>query len=322
MDEIGRISAGVKPPRNGPEWASGFAKFFLPPTVERAAHAGAVERRGRVRAQLERAVRTMRTAERAESVDLQVRLARQAARELVDAHAATQLSCDDEPLSSLANLPGAARHTRAIASLRGQDSTAEPGKLEYDDLVRLFVWLEHRIEARSPREVWLTRCLRCGTPLLLLASAAWFAAAPRNIALGKPVSASTISGHTPAAPLAKDTLYRVVDGRQIEPSLAVHTELEPKPWVKVDLGKPHRIDHVVVYPRSDCCLGEKQLPIVLELSSDDQRFEIVSSSSTVASVDFPWRFATAGATARYVRVSTDSKEPRIIVLGEIEVYGR
>jgi hypothetical protein len=164
--------------------------------------------------------------------------------------------------------------------------------------------------------------VRCATPLALLVSIAWFVVAPKNVALGKPVSASSTAWYTPAAPFAKDALYRVVDGRQRERSFAIHTELETKPWVEVDLGKPYRIDRVVAYPRTDCCFGEEQLPIVVELSKDNQRFEVVSRNSTPATVDFPWRFATGGVSARYVRISTDSKEPRRVVIGELEVYGR
>jgi hypothetical protein len=277
----------------------------------------------------------MRAAEQAESPALRGQLARQGLQELIEAYA-TSLApgplgseplggarprSDAERLALIACLPGATRHAQAISALQGLDSTPQPSGLEYERLGRLFAWLEARIDARSAREVRLTRWFRCGALLALLATVAWLAIAPENVALGKQVSASSISSYTPAAPLGKDALYRVVDGRRREQSFAIHTENEPKPWIKVDLGKPYRIARVVVYPRDDCCFGEHELPLVVELSNDDQHFEIVARHTVPATVDFPWQFATPGRSARYVRLSTDAKRPRHIVIGELEVYG-
>lgn len=172
------------------------------------------------------------------------------------------------------------------------------------------------------RDVWLSRWLRCALPVMLLACLAWLGLAPTNVALGKPVSVSTNASHTPAPPMDEDTFYRVVDGREREQPFAVHTELEVAPWVQVDLGKPYRIQRVVAYPRTDCCFADDQLPLVVELSNDGRLFEVVAKQTTPATVDFPWRFAIRGKSARYVRLSTDSKEPHRIVIGELQVYGR
>ena len=267
----------------------------------------------------------MRAAEHTESVDLRGQLASQAVLELVEAYA-TSLSRDQaptgvEPLAQVARLSGANRHAQTISRLQGIGSAPRTSRLEYESLVQLFAWLEPRIDARSAREVLLTRWFRCGALLVLLATVAWLAIRPKNVALGKQVSASSIASYTPAAPFGKDALSRVVDGRQREQSFAVHTELESKPWVKVDLGKVYRIARVVVYPRNDCCFGEHELPIVVELSNDNQHFEIVAGHASPATVDFPWRFATLGQRARYVRLLTDANEPRQIVIGELEVYG-
>jgi hypothetical protein len=277
----------------------------------------------------------MRAAEQVESLDLRGELARQGVQELVEAYATflargtrgsesveeAEPPADADSLALVASLPGANRHTQAIDCLQKLGSTSGVSRLEYEGLVSLFAWLEARIDARSAREVLLTRWFRCGALVVALAAVAWFAIEPKNVALGKQVSASSIASYTPPAPLGKDALYRVVDGRRREQSFAVHTELEAKPWVKVDLGKPYRIARVVVYPRDDCCFGEHALPVVVELSNDDQHFEIVASHGAPATVDFPWRFATLGQRARYVRLSTDAKGPRQIVIGELEVYG-
>lgn len=293
-----------------------LAEFFLLRSTEEAAKARPAEVVRQTRTRLERAVGTMRTAEQAESLDMRVELARQAVREL------SECTGSDDPLSALAQLSGARAHARTLDRLRGLDSTPIGRRQEYESLERLFAWLEARDVPLTVREVRASRWLRCSSLGVVLTSLVFYALTPKNVALGKPVKASTTCGYTPAPALGKAALHRVVDGRQREQSFAICTEVEPKPWVQVDLGRPHRISRVVAYPRTDCCYGEQELPVSVELSNDGQLFEIVATSSTPATTNFPWRFTLEGRSARYVRLSTDSKEPRHVVLGELEVYGR
>lgn len=321
--------------RNGPVPWHALAEFFLLRSAEQAAKARPPALIQRTRAQLEHAVRTMRAAEQAESVELRVELARQAVRELrectvyetgsapdTSAGPGTQAAPDDDPSSLWGHLSRARPLAQILARLPGLDSTPIGEKREYENLERLFAWLETRNVALTVREVRVSRWLRCSSLGVVLASLVFFGLTPKNLALGKPVKASTTCGGTPAAALGKEPLHRVVDGRRREQAFAVCTEVEAKPWVQVDLGRPHRIDRVVAYPRTDCCYGEQELPVSVELSNDGQHFEIVATRSTPATTNFPWRFTIEGRGARYVRLSTDSKEPRHVVLGELEVYGR
>ncbi|HWA72234.1 MAG TPA: discoidin domain-containing protein [Polyangiaceae bacterium] len=287
----------------------------------------------RLRAQVEDAVLTMRRAEQSEPGDGRVRLGRQALSALVEAYALSAAPCGErgqtesalqrETLAAIEALPGSRRHARALALIFADaqsDGSPARAQREWEALADLFAWLERRIDTRTEREIVLTRWARFAALAGACLGLLWLLFSPTNIARGKPVSSSSLCGYTPPAPLGKPRLERVVDGRRREPSFAVCTEVEPKPWVSVDLGGPHAIREVVVYPRADCCFGELALPIGVELSDDNQRFESAGTESEPATPDVPWRFVIHGRTARYVRISTDSQESRQVVVGEIEIY--
>jgi hypothetical protein len=275
----------------------------------------------------------MRSAEQTDPGDGQLRLGRRAVGALVQAYVLSAAPSADlkdestvllsEALRAIGALPGARRHARVLEQLATSsppDGSGAHARREWEDLARLFAWLERRIDTRTEREIALRRWASGGALALFFAGLLWVLLSPTNIARGKPVSASSLCGFTPAAPLGSPRLERVVDGRRRELSFAVCTDVEPKPWVMVDLGAPHVVREVVVYPRSDCCFGELELPVGIELSNDNQQFELAETISEPATPELPWRFSVHGRTARYVRVSTDSKESRQVVIGEIEIY--
>jgi F5/8 type C domain len=165
--------------------------------------------------------------------------------------------------------------------------------------------------------------------VLLLAYALF---SDKNIALGKTVTASSIGGFSPEALPQKGRLSRMVDGNVLERwavgVMTAHglyaggTEREMHPWITVDLGRTRTINKVVVYNRADCCWGAADIPLSLQLSSDNQTFETVATRDTEFKDDFPWRQPVGGRKARYVRLWSPAETPKEIVLSEIEVYGR
>jgi hypothetical protein len=282
----------------------------------------------RVRGEVEQAVRTMRVAEQTENAALRLQLARQATLALLSAYALSKSACPEaiqpgaHSLAQFEALPDdAERHADVIARLKGNSPGAIGERLEYDALVRFFVWLEARIETRTPREALVTRWLVRGAAVAAVPSTIWLLTAPKNLALDKRVSASSICSLTPAPSLGEDALHRVVDGRRNELTFAVCTNTEQKPWVTVDLGQERRIERVVVYPRNDCCYGEDELPLRVQLSQDDKSFETIGTRTVPATLDYPWRFAARGEHARYIRVTADSDQPRHVIISELEVYG-
>ncbi len=281
----------------------------------------------RVRDEVERASDTLRAAGQADSASLKLQLARQAIFELITAYTLSRSDRTEEPesversLARLAALPAADRHAEAIARLREHGAVTPGERLEYDSLVRLFGWLQRFIDVRTPRELSARRWGFRAIALLALLPVAWLVATPKNLALGARVSASSSCGLAPEPPLGGEALARAVDGRRNELTFAACTKIERAPWVTVDLGRMHRIDRVVVYPRNDCCYGDDELPVSLQLSPNNAAFETAGERSAPATIELPWRFATGGREARYIRITTGSDEPRHVVLSEVEVYG-
>jgi hypothetical protein len=279
------------------------------------------------RSVLRSAVLVMRSAAASQSQRLQVQLALQASRQLVSSFSLLTLpqsseALQDEALARVASLPGAQMHSRARQLLADASAPGVEASCDYAALEAFFIWLEARIDPRSARERLVSRWLaRAGIVAAAGGLVAWVSA-PTNLARGQKVTASSICSLTPDAPLGQDRLFRLVDGREVERAFAVCTELEHNPWLMVDLAQPRRVDRVVVYPRNDCCYGEQGLPLDIEISADGKHFEQVATSAAPAIPAFPWRFATGGRWARYVRITSSAKEPHNIVIGEFEVYGR
>jgi hypothetical protein len=214
------------------------------------------------------------------------------------------------------------------ADLEGAPSSDE---LRFRHLLELCDWTDALVDNRSERE----RTLRRWTPRVALALALLAGAritfGARNLAFGKPVSTSSICSRTPAPRYAEERLSRVVDGVHLEgPALghnqwhttafAVCTDQEVHSWLSVDLGAERTLSQAVVYGRSDCCWLD-DLPISVQLSSDNKRFETVATRTTPFTTEFPWKASLGGHRARYVRLYAGSDDKARIVISELEVYG-
>jgi hypothetical protein len=245
---------------------------------------------------------------------------------------------------------GASALGAPLAVRRGLDHAGRPGPEPptgpeaFRDLIAACEWMDLLVDARSPRERalraelaailgWPRGAVIAGVAVLLLVTSV--ALAPRNLALGKTVTASSICGATPAPPVGRrpaGRLDRLVDGVTVEGAMsrvewahgnyAACTELELHPWITVDLGGDHAIDEVVVYNRADCCWGVDDTPIEIQISGDNRTFVTVASRTQPFTDDFPWRASFATRRGRYVRLYNPVNLPKNLVLAEIEVHGR
>ena len=193
---------------------------------------------------------------------------------------------DDDALpDALAQLEGAAgraasddaRHVSA--AIRSRDllyfDSLSPADLAaaQEALYREAQWLQGQVDLRSPA---YRAGLRIGRHAALAILVLWLgyaivgkAFAPRNLAIGRPVRAST---HEPGTPEPS----AVVDGK-IASTYGVHTQVSSKEpaWVVIDLGVPSDIRKIVVYNRSDRNFDDG-LPYALDISTDGTTFHVRS----------------------------------------------
>jgi len=176
-------------------------------------------------------------------------------------------------------------------------------------------YLRDLVDPRTERDLKVIRAVRlsaAGVVLAILLSAlAWKALAPTNLALGKPVSASSRHPQSKAAP---DGL---TDGSTSGP-YGVHTRAENEAWVMVDLQSVYRIDRVKVFNRNDGYFDEG-LPFALELSENGKDFVEVDRRTKPFSRLRPWVYEGDRKPARYVRVRKIGHG--YVALSELEVYG-
>ncbi|MGH7270758.1 MAG: discoidin domain-containing protein [Polyangiaceae bacterium] len=177
-------------------------------------------------------------------------------------------------------------------------------------------WLRTQIDLRSPANVKGTRYGRqAGVAIvaLWLAHAAFAAVfGPRDLALGKPVRASS---HQPGTPDPSG----LVDGK-IADTYGFHTLVsshEPS-WAIIDLQQIADIHEIVVYNRSDVNFDDG-LPFALDLSTDGVTYhEVAHRDKSFGDGGFmspPWRVKVRDH-ARYVRV----RAKRYMALNEVEVF--
>jgi hypothetical protein len=188
------------------------------------------------------------------------------------------------------------------------------------------LWLRGLVDPRSLRQIKWARAMRLGTVgivvLALLGVGIAKLSAPKNIALGKPV---TISSRRPQCPAGTGEAglppSGLVDGN-ISSTYDICTNFEVRPWVTVDLQQSRHISKIVAYYRGDCCQGLYDLPAVLEISEDGTNFREVARRTTAYSASDPWTTKLDGTSARFVRVRVDSNESKELVMTELEVYAR
>ena len=172
-------------------------------------------------------------------------------------------------------------------------------------------WFSRRVDARSAPVIRRARRVRIAALVLFVVALAFgvirWASSPLNVALGKPVRASSIQPGTPAG-------VALVDGRS-STSFAIHTRRERSPWVAIDLGQSRPIARIEVENRHDGRLDDV-LPLNVELSTDGVRYTDLARRNTSFDV---WSIEVRGRTARHVRF-VSPRERGVIVLDEVRVF--
>lgn len=168
-----------------------------------------------------------------------------------------------------------------------------------------------RTEARTVARVRMARRLRWIAALLIpvgiaVGVVAWrFEAARRkNVALHKPTETSSQGGSVKGTD-------GVVDGKTF--GLGFQTASEARPWLRLDLKEERSIRQVTVYNGDHCCF-ERAVPLIIEVSSDGQRYQEVARRERPFGV---WQADFATVQARYVRLTVDKTS--IFHLSEVEV---
>ncbi len=307
-------------------------EFFLLRTAEQEVRALPLDLQLQVRREVEQAVTTMREAARANDRRMRIQLAETAMLQLLAANAiAADQSCGASSDASeqtgrtgfdharSLSLPSALKQT--LAELERSDAAARDDDSRFVRIARLFAWLEAHIETRTVRQIQLLRILRPVVILALLGAGGWWLWSPSNLARGQYVVASTLCPHTPPERYGRARLERVVDGARYEDPFAVCTLVQPNPWLTVDLKEPHTVTKVVIYGRSDCCWGQRDLPLEIQVSEDNVKFATVGKVTEPYTDDFPARVTVDGARGRYVRLYNPSRISREITINELEVYG-
>lgn len=180
---------------------------------------------------------------------------------------------------------------------------------------KLVEYLRDRIEPRTLGEILLVRRIRIGALALVMIAAlsmlGWKALAPANIALGKPVVASSRHPQSTAPP------HGLTDGSTAG-GYGVHTKDENDAWVMVDLQSVQKVGVIKVFNRGDGYFDEG-LPLALELSVNGTDFVEVDQRKLSFSRFRPWTFDADGKEARFVRIRKMGRG--YVALSELEVYG-
>lgn len=148
--------------------------------------------------------------------------------------------------------------------------------------------------------------------LLPTASVAAAEVAVENVAIGKALyPSSTMGGYSPAA---------VTDGNYA--TNWARGNLGANEHMMIDLGEPHRINSVVIYPRLDVNQDQYRQRVAIEFSNTP---DFAVKERIVAMGDDPTPYGEgvevnpSKTPYRYVRVI--KMDTQILVLAEIEIYG-
>lgn len=168
------------------------------------------------------------------------------------------------------------------------------------------------LELRTPIALRATRIARLvAIGLLIALVGSHFARSrlgERNLALGKPVSPSSIRLNPPNP-------AELVDGRT-QGTIGIHTNDEPAPQIVIDLEAVHAIHTIKVYNRGDGWFDDS-LPLLVDTSTDGVTYDPVARRTNHFDV---WSMDAGGRAARYVRIRRS--DPGYIALNEVEVFGR
>ncbi|MBN1489416.1 MAG: discoidin domain-containing protein, partial [Phycisphaerae bacterium] len=101
-----------------------------------------------------------------------------------------------------------------------------------------------------------------------------------------------------------------------------HTDIVEKPWWRVDLGQPYRLDRIVIWNRCDET-APRNSHLVLSLSDDGTQWRTAYTHDGTTFFGYtdgrPLVVATDGQVARFVRIQLPGKD--YLHLDEVEVFG-
>ena len=109
-----------------------------------------------------------------------------------------------------------------------------------------------------------------------------------SLLLGKPFRTSSHISHDPG-----------------NAKLLFHTDKDASPWVEYDLQGPLTLREVVIFNRSDCC-NEAVLPLVVEVSDDQQHWTKVAEQKATFSSPLSLPFPPVQANYLRLRVERTS----------------
>jgi hypothetical protein len=199
-----------------------------------------------------------------------------------------------------------------------------PGKAEAAAacaaIARVVTLLERAIEPRTEKRLAVYAALRQAALGVAVAIAILVPArrllAPRNLALHKPVTQSSV------LPARESVGGAYLVNGLIEYSYGAHTDNtadggRQDPWIMIDLQRATRIRKIVVYNRGDTNFTDC-LPLILEVGLDPGNMKTRGVRNDLFTRTEPWVVDRLDETARYVRVRMTGTA--YIALDEIEVY--
>lgn len=162
------------------------------------------------------------------------------------------------------------------------------------------------------QRIWGRRIAAIATLVGLTLATIWFAGVLRQHTLASSDLARnrvwTTSSNSGSGCLSPDQACAPAIG------FFFHTNEEQSPWLLIDLERPVRVSAVRSRNRTDCC-RERGLPLVVELSTDQQTWKQVARQTSQFE-DWEAKFPTT--EARYVRLRAESKT--ILHLSQVRIY--
>jgi hypothetical protein len=134
------------------------------------------------------------------------------------------------------------------------------------------------------------------------------------ISRGKPASQSS-DAFNGRAQLAVDGKYH----QNYFVGSCTHTNIEKRPWWKIDLGDKYRLDHVKIWNRADCC-GERLRSLIVQSSHDNKKWGKVGELKGATQNGKIYTIITKGI-GRYVRLSLSKNSADYLTFCEVEIFG-
>ena len=174
-------------------------------------------------------------------------------------------------------------------------------------------WLRNLVEPRTVERIraerWMRLALLGAVAIAVLVLVPWSLWRSQNLALHRPVTASSRNPKS----IAPEDNSGLVNG-EVESKYGIHTN-SGGAWVMVDLESVHPLSTIKVFNRGDGWFDEG-LPLRLEISEDGQQWKELERRTEHFSATAPWVVKPHGARARYVRLASDN----YIALTEMEIY--